>query len=106
RRKARGAGGKIEYTLRALAPDGLWIEKQEIRVHAGSDGTAVPDAEYFRGLGRDPADGFLQRHQLALPDPVAEQMQAEPRIAQERQVRARIGQRNHAVRVEHHAPDR
>ena len=54
------------------------------------------------GIARQPAHRFLQRQRAALAHPVAEQVQAEAGVVEEREVRAGVGQRHQARRVAQH----
>ena len=56
----------------------------------GSEATAILDAIEIRGSTGHGLHGLLERQIAALAHPVAEQVQPEAGIAQERQVRARI----------------
>jgi len=57
-------------------------------------------------MRRESPHGFTHLHRPHVTRPVAEQMQAEARIVEERQVRARVAQAHHAVRVVEYATHR
>src|SRR5436190_19986189 len=72
------------------------IEEQQVGTVAGFERAAFLDSEKRSDISRELARGFGERQGLALAHPMPQEMQAEPGVVEERQVRARVRQRYEA----------
>ncbi len=75
------------------------IEEQEICPRVGHEPPAALEAIGVGHVAGHALDRLLERQITALADPVAEQVQTEARVAEERQMRAGVRQRDGGVRV-------
>src|SRR5438094_6134227 len=80
-----GARRQILYAALLAPRDGGRIEQQEVGPCAGHEPAAVRDAVRGGDVARHPLDRLGQREITALAHPVAEQVQAEARVAEERE---------------------
>src|SRR5207249_2567642 len=77
--------------------NGLGIEDDEVGHHTRLHESAVIDAEGRRRVEGEPADGVLERHDLLLPHPEAEETGGVADVRVELHVGAAVGEPNHRV---------
>jgi len=82
------------------------IEEQQVGTVSGFEHAAFLDSEKRGYISRELARRLGERQGLALAHPMPQEMQAEPGVVEERQVRARVRQRYEALGVAQHLADR
>src|SRR5690348_4101382 len=87
--EARLARGQIVYAPVRAAVHRLRIEEEEVGVIAGLQGAAVADAIDARRMSGQAPRGLLERKHATLARPAPEEVQSEPGVVEEREMRAR-----------------
>ena len=100
--EAAGAGRQVVGDLRHLGRNRVGIEDDEVGHEALAHEAAVGEAPVRGRHQREHAHRVLQREDLPLAHPVAQQMRLQRGVDDLRDVRAGVGERHHRARVLHH----
>src|SRR6516164_912293 len=94
--RARAAAGQVVDPARWRNADRGGVEQQQISMCAEGDAAAVRDAIEPGLMTCQPAHALRKVESAALAHPMAEEIEAEPGIAQIHQMRAGVRQRDHS----------
>src|SRR5438445_84299 len=92
-------GGEVVDDVFLDRRHGVRIEDDEVRGHPGLHEPTVVDAEGRGRVVREPPHGVLERHDLLLTHPVAEQARGVAHVRVELHVSAAVGEPDHRVRA-------
>src|SRR5262245_2834164 len=92
-------GREVVHALRRPRADSRGIEARDVRRGAGDEAAAIGNAVDVRGHRGQPVNGLLERQEAALAHPVAEQVRRVAGVAQDGDVRARVRERDQALRL-------
>ena len=104
--EAFGVGREVAHALRGPGAHRLRIEDAHIGPVALAQVAAAHEAEHVGRLAGELAHRVLERHQLPLAHPCAEQVGGQRRVAQLVDVRAGVGEAERHVLVREQVPDR